>query len=69
MRVDAFLFGGDIMKHFSVLLLWLILPSLVSAQSDNIKLGMSTALSGPNQYLGQNMRDGMLRYFSETNDA
>lgn len=62
------LIGCGIARRFAVLLLWFILPSLVSAQSDSIRLGMSTALSGPNQYLGQNMRDGMLRYFAEIND-
>lgn len=31
--------------------------------------GMSTALSGPAQYLGQSMRDGMLAYFAKANCA
>jgi len=35
--------------------------------SDPIKLGMSTALSGPNQYLGLSMRSGMDYYFDEVN--
>jgi ABC-type branched-subunit amino acid transport system substrate-binding protein len=61
--------AGKIVRHTTALLLWLVLTSLASAQSESIKFGMSTALSGPNQYLGQNMRDGMLRCFSETNDA
>lgn len=32
-------------------------------------LGMSTALSGPAQYIGQSMRDGMLAYFAKVNCA
>jgi len=32
-----------------------------------LKLGMSTALSGPAQYLGQSMRDGMNAWFRKTN--
>lgn len=33
------------------------------------KLGMSTALSGPAQYIGQSMRDGMLALFERINCA
>ena len=43
----------------------LILVSLVRA--DTIELGMSTALSGPNQLLGQAMYQGMNAFFDETN--
>lgn len=40
-----------------------------TTDSDNkvIKLGMSTALSGPAQYIGQSMRDGMLAWFAKIN--
>lgn len=34
-----------------------------------LKLGMSTALSGPVQYIGQSMRDGMLAWFEKVNCA
>ncbi len=37
------------------------------AASNPIKLGMSTALSGPAQYLGQSMRDGVMAYLSKVN--
>lgn len=34
-----------------------------------LTLGMSTALSGPAQYIGQSMRDGMLAWFEKINCA
>lgn len=43
----------------------LIIASL--ARAETIELGMSTALSGPNQLLGQAMYQGMKACFDETN--
>lgn len=56
----------------------LLLSASVKARSEctdsvkrppELKLGMSTALSGPAQYIGQSMRDGMLAYFAKVNCA
>ncbi|MBE1298480.1 MAG: ABC transporter substrate-binding protein [Alteromonadaceae bacterium] len=40
-----------------------------TTDTPKIRLGMSTALSGPVQYIGQSMRDGMLAYFERVNCA
>lgn len=60
---------------FSILLT-ITLPAMARSEctdavhlQPDMKLGMSTALSGPAQYLGQSMRDGMLAYFAKTNCA
>ncbi len=45
---------------------WLAGPSL---GEDNLRFGMSTALSGPAADLGVNMRDGMLAAFHSVNQA
>jgi len=52
----------------SVLLLSAIgASSLVSAAGSEIKVGMTTALSGPARALGQGMKAGVEAYFSEIN--
>jgi branched-chain amino acid transport system substrate-binding protein len=51
--------------------LWLALtlvpPSPSAADSPPLRIGMSTALSGPAQQLGQNMRAGVEAYFASVN--
>lgn len=39
------------------------------SNTEVLKLGMSTALSGPAQYIGQSMRDGMIAWFKKVNCA
>ena len=38
------------------------------ANDQMIKFGMTTVLSGPNQFLGRSIRDGMLKRFDEANE-
>ena len=46
----------------------LLIPSLIHAETDEILLGQSTALSGPIKELGIGMRAGLNAAFSEVND-
>lgn len=52
-------------RRYHLGIIFLTLSNCVQAVS--IELGMSTALSGPNQYLGRAMYEGMLACFDEVN--
>lgn len=63
------------MKLFHLIALFLLAQSSVSyaackswpEESPTFKFGMSTAVSGPAQYIGLSMRAGFLSYFEEAN--
>ncbi len=51
------------------LLMSLLMMISIAVQSEEIKIGMSTALSGFNQALGQRVKLGVETYFQKINDA